>query len=220
MTFAIAGLADNLTLAGTTRGSIDTPGKGVFGGRRGQPTASVSDTTVGMYVIVMCVVWATVAAYTVHPVLPANPIELPFEERSPFLQLLTQGWGFFTRDPKSLELQAFVRSVDGFWQPASKRRFWPYVPNFSRRWKLPGIEVGLLLQELTEPRWQQCREAPAACLGQAPVSARVGNTVALPRNCGQVAIVRQPPIPWVWSRAAETIIMPSEVLRVDVSCED
>ena len=37
----------------------------------------VSDKTLGIYVLALLFVWTTVFAYAVHPVLPANPIELP-----------------------------------------------------------------------------------------------------------------------------------------------
>ena len=59
----------------------------------------VSDKTIGIYVLALLFFWTTVFAYAVHPVLPANPIDLPLEEKSPLVHFLPQGWAFFTRDP-------------------------------------------------------------------------------------------------------------------------
>src|SRR5262245_7944490 len=106
---------------------------------------SWSDRTLGIYAIVLLHFWTVVVLYTVHPVLPANPIQLPLEDHNPFLKLFPQGWGFFTRDPRTMDLSALVRTSAGSWQPLPGSNMgWPRPLEFSRRRKLTGVEIGLI----------------------------------------------------------------------------
>jgi antimicrobial peptide system SdpA family protein len=185
----------------------------------GEPTVKMSDTRLGIYVLALMLFWTTVVAYSVHPVLPANPIQLPLEENSPLVKLLPQGWGFFTRDPRSPEMFAFVKTSDGLWQPVvSGKPFWPRLLEFSRRRKLAHVEIGVILYELSDPQWQACQDLPAICLENAPLSGTVKNILSPPSLCGEVGIIQQTPIPWAWSQSPEETLMPSEVLRLQVSC--
>ena len=186
-----------------------------------EPARKISNTRLGISALALLLFWITVIAYTAHPILPANPIQLPLEEKSPLPHFLPQGWAFFTRDPRSMGLSAFLKTADGMWHPSpSGKRFWPHLMNFSRRWKLPGIELGIILNELPDPQWQACQDPPVTCLEKAPSSGTVENTLAGPMLCGDVGIVRQPPIPWAWSQASDETVMPSEVLRLQVSCHE
>jgi antimicrobial peptide system SdpA family protein len=180
-----------------------------------------SDTTLGIYVFVLLVFWTIVFLYTVHPVLPANPIQLPLEDQNPLVKLLPQGWGFFTRDPRTMDMTALVRTSGGSWQlPPGSNKSWPRPLEFSRRRKIVGVEVGLILDEITEPQWQECKELPTVCLESAQSNGQVSNVLHRPSLCGDVGIIRQPPIPWAWSQAPDETVMPSQVLRVLVSCHD
>src|SRR5262249_1753437 len=154
-----------------------------------------SDTRLGLFVFVLLVFWATVFVYTVHPVLPANPLQLPLEEHNPFVKLLPQGWGFFTRDPRSMDMTALLRTSEGSWQtPPGFNKGWPRALEFSRRRKLTGVEIGLILDELSDPQWQECKEIPTTCLESSAANAKVENVLHQPSLCGEVGIVRQPPI--------------------------
>lgn len=180
-----------------------------------------SDLTLGLYVLALLVFWTVVILYTVHPVLPPNPIQLPLEDHNPFPKLLPQGWGFFTRNPRSMGLTGTVRTSAGTWQPpASADRRWPRLVEFSRRRKLVGVEVGVILDQIGEPQWQDCKQTPAACLETAPISNQLNNPMPQPSLCGDVGIFRQEPIPWAWSQASDETVMPSQVLRLQVICHD
>ncbi|HUQ34669.1 MAG TPA: SdpA family antimicrobial peptide system protein [Pyrinomonadaceae bacterium] len=186
-----------------------------------KPIDEMSNHKLGVYALFLIIFWASVVVYTVHPALPANPIELPFEEQSPMIFLLPQGWAFFTRDPKSLNLSAYLKSPEGTWLHVSRDKgFWPHLFKFSRRWKLPGIEIGLVINEPDDLQWHECLELPTTCLEQTPSSGSVENKLPHPSLCGDVGIVRQTPIPWAWSQAPDETVMPSEVLRLQVSCHE
>ena len=185
-----------------------------------QNSAKRSDKRLGFYALCLLVFWLAVFVYTVHPALPANAIELPFEEKDPMGHLLPQGWAFFTRDPRTMDLSAVVRDSDGTWRAAASGRNWPHFLNFSRSWKLPGVEIGVVLSELTEPQWQKCEELPSVCLEKATSSGAVANKLSTRTLCGDVGIVRQEPVPWAWRESMDQTVMPSEVLRLQVNCNE
>lgn len=191
------------------------------GQQHGDEPVNVSVKRLGIYVLALLLFWTTIVAYSVHPILPANPIELPLEEKSPLVHFLPQGWAFFTRDPRSMDMSAFVRTTDATWHSLpSGNRFWPHLLNFSRRWKLAGVEIGIVLSEMSDLQWQACEELPTTCLEKAPLSGTMENIMSQPSLCGEVGMVRQPPIPWAWRQSSEETVMPSEVLRLQVSCHE
>ena len=180
-----------------------------------------SDTRLGAFVFALMLFWTIIVLYTVHPVLPPNPIQLPLEDHTPMVSLLPQGWGFFTRDPRSADMTAFLRTSDGGWRVAiNNKPPWPRFLEFSRSRKMTNVEVGLVLYEIPDPKWQPCEELPSACLDKVTGSGQINNPVAYPTLCGDIGIVRQAPIPWAWSAASDETVMPSEVLRVQVACHD
>jgi antimicrobial peptide system SdpA family protein len=103
---------------------------------------------------------------------------------------------------------------------ASRAHGWPHLLTFSRRSKLSGVEIGLLLSSLAEPNWQTCRGSPEGCLEGAPARGSIENALPSPTLCGEVGIVAQPPVPWAWSRSSGRTVMPSQVLRLEVVCHD
>ncbi len=85
---------------------------------------------------------------------------------------------------------------------------------------MPGVEAGLVLNELAEPQWQSCQGLPTSCLEAAPLGGNVENILSPPSLCGELGFVKQPPIPWAWSQAADETVMPSEVLRLQITCHE
>jgi antimicrobial peptide system SdpA family protein len=179
-----------------------------------------SNSRLMVYVLALLFFWATVLAYTIHPILPDNPIQLPFEDVSPLTHLLPQGWSFFTRNPRLPDPYVYVRSPDGWQLAPSFAADRDPLAFFSRSSKLPGVEADRILHDLPQLEWQECRNHPSDCLATAPLGGTVKNTFPMPSLCGDIGLVSQELIPWAWSRATEEIIMPSKVLRVRALCDE
>jgi len=188
--------------------------------RQNQSGIKPSDTVLGAFVFSLMLFWMILVLYTVHPVLPPNPIQLPLEDHSPMVSLLPQGWGFFTRDPRSADMTAFLRTTDGWRVAANSKPLWPRLFEFSRSRKMTNVEVGMVLYEIPDPKWQPCEEISSACLDRATGSGQINNPLAHSSLCGDVGVVRQAPLPWAWSATPDETVMPSEVLRVQVACHD
>jgi antimicrobial peptide system SdpA family protein len=192
----------------------------------GPPSGPNADTghgvAVGLLAVALLLLWSAVIAYTVHPILPENALQLPFEDRDVLVKLLPQGWAFFTIDPRLPQVRAYVRRATGGWQGdrGAYCAHWYQCPflGFSRAGSLPAIEVNLIVDGVRDPLWQACRGPPPSCLETTPSRANVTDRLSRATLCGDVGIVRQEPVPWAWSGSDREVIMPSHVLRVMVGC--
>jgi antimicrobial peptide system SdpA family protein len=186
------------------------------------PSAAPGSRRLGLLALGLILGWSTVAAYALHPALPYNPIKLPLADRFDVRLVLPEGWAFFTRSPREDRMMPFLRGADGQWAGASR------TPNFQpqnffgidRAARAQGVEMGLLLEASRSTARQPCEEEPAVCLARAPVALTLRNGSPRPTLCGPVGFVFQKAVPWAWSRSNQDkkIIMPSQVLRMDVEC--
>lgn len=163
---------------------------------------------------------ALLGVYSAHPALPHNPIRLPFAERLEITVLVPQGWKFFTRDPREERILVFRRDSGAKWRSASLGRIAEpaHLFGISRTPRAQGVELGLLVVRMSAHDWQACSLRPEECLGSAPLARSLRNLSPNPTLCGEVGIALQKPIPWAWSRADEEVIMPSQVVRLEVQC--
>ena len=159
-------------------------------------------------------------AYSAHAALAFNPIKLPLEKQARAPYWLPQGWKFFTRDPKEEREAFYRRTPEGAWVSAAGGANAEPSHGFglSRAARAQGVEFGLLVQPISQNAFQACEESPLACLERAEEALSIKNESPLPTLCGSIGIVMQKPIPWAWAGSADTIIMPSRVVRVRVSC--
>jgi antimicrobial peptide system SdpA family protein len=184
-------------------------------GFRGSP--SWSDRMLGRVTTGIGAAIAIMAVYVVHASLPVNAVQLPLENTQAIRALVPEGWAFFTASPQTVFPQAYVLSAGGHWVYAGGSLVTPAdLFGLDRSLRAQGTEVALLIQGVPPNAWRSCSTVPIRCLANVPVYARVANTSALQNLCGQVGLVRQQMLPWAW-RGTGTI-MPSTVLRIEVSC--
>lgn len=154
--------------------------------------------------------------YTVHAVLPHSALELPFAGRSIVRSVLPQGWGFFTRDPREALPVPYRLGRSGQWEVALSARS-NYLGGFGRRGRVPNIEMALLLSR-SGAESAPCEDDVATCLKASAPAAIVANPSPSPVLCGDLGFVTREPVPWAWSRSAETVRMPTHTLRLRVTC--
>jgi antimicrobial peptide system SdpA family protein len=166
------------------------------------------------FVLVLCV-------YAVHAQLPPNAVRLPYEQsiRPHAQRFLPEGWAFFTRSPRESDLVSYTRDGSGAWRlallaPHSEFR---NVLGFARASRAQGVEMGTLTGILRKDDWRECRSPVAECLERAPALAAT-NVSPVPSLCGDVGLVRRPPVPWAWSGSGREITMPGTVVRLEVAC--
>lgn len=174
-----------------------------------------------MLVVALGLFWLGVALSSLHAALPTNPVTSLFaEDRLAVRSVLPQGWAFFTRSPREERTLPFLRDEGGVWHEihtathAEPR----HAFGLNRRSRAQGVEVGLLLGEVSAAQWHDCGGPVAGCLDEAEVVARLRNPSPAPSVCGDVALVRREPLPWAWSQDDTVENMPALVARLEVSC--
>jgi antimicrobial peptide system SdpA family protein len=159
--------------------------------------------------------------YAIHGSRSVRLFELPFERHIATIIWLPQGWSFFTRDPREPWPRAFSRHPDGSWSNASLGTLSTARNAFglNRRPRAQGVEISLLLQQVPGKEWSSCSVAPITCLETISNASYVVNLSPQPSLCGVIGIALQEPVPWAWSHHTDrTILMPSKVVRLFVSC--
>lgn len=188
----------------------------------GPPPDPLSDLPPRRLLSVAALLTAVAAAgvlYSVDASNGHNALDLPAQDVRLTVALAPQGWGFFTRNPQGAGTYLLRREVDG-WSPAGPGR--NAEPSnlfgFRRVPRARGVEMGRLVQALGSDAWQECKDLPGTCVDGLPVSAVIPNDNPVPLYCGELAVVRQEPVPWAWSSASAPVVMPSFVARIEVQC--
>jgi antimicrobial peptide system SdpA family protein len=179
-------------------------------------TRTISDAALGRAALALAAAAVAVLVYAVHAAMPANPIQLPLENPTSVRLLLPQGWAFFTASPRTVYPQAYERSAGRWVHQGGSLAVPSGLLGLNRSGRARSSEIALLVQDVPGTQWRPCSTDPLRCLAASPVSAHLVNTSALRNLCGAVGFVQQQVLPWAWRGTAT--IMPSLVLRTEVSC--
>jgi antimicrobial peptide system SdpA family protein len=164
--------------------------------------------------------WGSLAVYAFHSAIPFNAVRLPGERLVNIRYWSPQGWAFFTRDPQEDWLLFYRRGRDGSWTDAG------LAPNgrvrhlfgFDRKPRAQLTEVAVLIQRVSRNGWASCRDALPQCFEQISVASELVNDLPSPTLCGSIGFAFQEQLPWAWSQAMPSIIMPARVAKVNVQC--
>jgi antimicrobial peptide system SdpA family protein len=168
----------------------------------------------------MVAAWAVLGAYALHASMPFNAIELPREHKAALVEVLPEGWRFFTRNPQEEQLQPLVLR-GGAWtsasiQPASSAR---NLFGIDRAGRAQSVELALLLETVPGSSWADCTDTPVSCLPPPEAAVPIVNHSAGRTLCGEIAIVAQRPVPWAWAASTSPDLqMPARVVRLEVQC--
>lgn len=187
---------------------------------QGEQLGTSQRPALGVFSLLLAAVWGILFVYVALPSLPYNPIRPPRADLVKLHSIVPQGWAFFTRDPREARNLAFRRAGEGWvsalWAPHARPA---NAFGLNRASRAQGVELGLLLSEVSSPGlWVGCEAQPQDCLERAQIAARVRNISPKPTLCGTIGLARQPPIPWAWLSARERIVMPSQVVKLEVAC--
>jgi len=173
----------------------------------------------GLLAVGLAVFWAGVGLYVLHPILPYNPLRLPFAAEVKASFWVPEGWAFFTRDPRG-DLLTLMRLTPDGWVPAgpgvqSEAR---YAFGIMRHPRAENSEALRLVKQVPSSAWAVCEGGAAPCLDGMETSLRTESPSARPTLCGTVGLVKRPQVPWAWSRGPTPAQMRGTVARVEVAC--
>lgn len=172
--------------------------------------------------------WLAVGAASALSALPANPLDrvLPSAIVSAQSEVWApQGWAFFTRDPREEMWLLYTSATgEGDWisakaGPNARARF---VFGLNREPRAQGVEVGLLLSEVSEEQYTDCEEQhDQECLEKAIGGSRtVGNDSPVATLCGHVGVVMREPVPWAWAGSQHPEETAARAVVLEVECQN
>lgn len=181
--------------------------------------AAISDRRLGLATISVVAFWMFLVVYAAYPALPFSPVRSPLQRQLGIATMLPEGWAFFTRDPREPRTWIYARGPRGW----AKNSLWPHsrlrnLFGLNRESRSQGVELGSFLNWMNGRRWAKCHDEVTTCLERVPVLARLRNRYERPTLCGTVGLVMQPPVPWAWSTSPHEVIMPSAVVKLEITC--
>lgn len=146
---------------------------------------------------------------SIYAVLPRNVLSdhVPKSARVTISTLWPQGWGFFTKDPDSPDIDVYKETSTG--QTKSLLVTPQGRPSnlfgLSRTGRAQGPEIAILNDLIDEDEWVACTTENIGCLESArsAEAIKLTNTSPSPTICGRVIFTSEIPIPWSYRSYSE-----------------
>jgi antimicrobial peptide system SdpA family protein len=166
--------------------------------------------------------WGIITFGSAVSALPFNPLSGSKVEAMKYSLVLPQGWAFFTRNPRE-EHYYLYKMQDGELQSMlHTNSSYKNAFGFTREVRRRGVEMGGIIGRLNHKTWFKCPDGILQdCITQndSIETIRSMNLAHHPAYCGELWLEKKPIVPWAWSRSEKPVNMPSEYLKINVSCE-
>lgn len=157
-------------------------------------------------------------AFSLYNLLPTSPIKPENSRNRVMLQMMPQGWGFFSKSPRDETL--FVYEIAN-----STEIHWPHnqasnLFGLKRTGRSQGVELGMVTAALDENDWIQCEQGLKNCSIKKlkNESIQVQNPTPEPLVCGEYILEQRSPIPWAWVNYTDEDTYPTKIVKVNVQC--
>lgn len=165
------------------------------------------------------IIWLSFFFISINSILPQNPITPPEKLTLTTMTIFPQGWGFFSKDPRyehfyMIDMQS--GELDLSW-PNMSLKNWGGLTRFGRS---QGIELGRLYSQVEDQSMIECNETPLECLEEQEDVINIINDSPSPTITGDIGIVIQESVPWIWAKKVNKENMPSRIVRLNVDVPD
>lgn len=180
------------------------------------------NTRTGIFFGALILFWAMVLMKVTITSLPYNPLSGGKMDRSNFSILIPQGWAFFTKSPRETEVLLYEKKGARYQLATQPNASIINVFGASRRSRIQGIEMGALIQQVSDLKWYDCAESLESCSGMLDSLKAVSvlNGAYRPTLCGEFFFVSKKPVPWAWGSSFARISMPSQTIKINSVCID
>lgn len=168
-----------------------------------------------LLLVLSCFVWFTVILYIALASIPFNPFSLSYSEKNSIFILAPQGWGFFTRDCREVEILVY-KKVNGHWTNLDKSGSDPsYYFGISRISRKISFEKSALDGKIRDSTLWINGEYPfnEYLMAKSPVT-KVVNDFKQPILTGEFLWVKKENVPWAWSSQYYAVKMPYKYIHV------
>lgn len=142
-----------------------------------------------------------------------TPINIPNSLEVKISKIFTQGWGFFSKNPRDEKFYAINLKTGeyvGEWPNMTLNNLY----GVKKKGRAQGIELGRLYEKADPGNMKKCQNDPQKCL-RTMDSIKVVNDKVKPTILGDIGIIKEEPVPWAWSKDFKAT-MPSKVMRLDI----
>jgi len=152
--------------------------------------------------------------------LPTTPFTPSQEKKIYFSQILPQGWGFFSKNPRDEYIKVFDKNEE----PTVS---WPNMRvsnlfGIDRKGRGQGTELALILNDIPQKNFKACDTTVKLCIEDIKMqkSERIMNRTPEPTLCGEQFISINTPIPWAWSKSTDSKTQKVKIAKVNLVCSD
>ncbi len=169
--------------------------------------------------IVLTLAWGLLIPLSFLSAIEDSPIRPSRKAKMAWMTILPEGWSFFTKSPRSPEIIAYKWSGQHWERISYSATAGENLWGITRNSRVQGVEIGALFSAVPADAWTEDIDPfrDDFQLEELPLMTIRSNSVR-PTACGTILIEERPPVPWAWSRSADTVRMPGRFARLAVTC--
>jgi antimicrobial peptide system SdpA family protein len=146
--------------------------------------------------------------------LPGSVLKVDTFFSSKIINLLPQGWGFFTKEPKEQLFDAYKIQNGNLIQLSIKNASRENYFGFSRKSRFIGFEISKISAKINHESWVQSKGNI-----KIPKSFKIqyvrGNFRYFKRN-NLYILIKTNPIPWAWASYSQEPVRPFEYVIISI----
>lgn len=166
------------------------------------------------FILTLILGWLTGCVIVISTSVGYTPFRIGSSSKNNAFQIIPQGWGFFTRNPREAILVVYQKSGDSLHKITQPNFSSANLYGLSRKGRLRQMQFGNLILPYNS-QWQNCTNMV--------ISECVADTVHTVENSfqpsspkGEFFIQKKATLPWAWSRNRKALPNPYEFLVIDV----
>lgn len=158
--------------------------------------------------------WILFLSYVFKASIPI-PSNETFKRKALIFNIIPQGWGFFTRDPRENEIWTYQILDNSILKVTETNGNLNSFYGASRRNRLINIELGFLVSQIHASSWIKMKGGKLIFDKKIHTDTIINSFNPLTIK-GSFFIVEQERVPWAWSKNSDTIIMPYKYTKIYV----
>ncbi|WP_419744153.1 SdpA family antimicrobial peptide system protein (plasmid) [Macrococcoides bohemicum] len=173
---------------------------------------------IGVTSILVGSIFILAMLFSIFVALPNNPISSKLKLKDYISMIYPQQWGFYSKDTRDenfliLNSKTYKNGAD-----------WPNnIPSnlfgINRKGRAQGTEMGVISSSIPNEKWEKCDSEYQKCIENNKENVyKIKNYTPKPQLCGNLTFIKKPPVPWAWKRNNKDIVMPSQIVRLDIVC--
>lgn len=167
------------------------------------------------------VFWSILIFKVTVAAMPYSPFSGSQIDTYNFRNMMPQGWGFFTRNPREENYFIYQKDTLGNYAlSVNSNNGLKNLFGIKRTSRIQSMEIGVLIQRLEKYDWISCPEGNNKCAAQIDTLSPIAvlNTTTSPTLCGELMLTQKQTVPWAWGKHYYEIDMPAKTIKINSIC--